>query len=295
MFKQLLLAQRQYRQISALGRRRHAYCQSGLFSASVGSLAHSRTASKRPLCIGRQSYSARLPHRQQQLQPPQRQRHDQSGGEGEGEGEGGSANKACWHCQQQNSPASLLCKNEKCAVIQAVGKGVNYYDVLLAGRPPSFEIDAAELRRNFLRSQQAVHPDSFSQRGQIERRLAEVQSSWINHAYATLKDPLHRAQYLLKLRGMEIGEADQIADPELLMEIMDTREEIEEATTDAQIAAIKARNDANIAAVTTGLASAFGSDALSRARQLTNRLQYLRRVAQAVHVWEPGKPVVISH
>ncbi|KAI7829978.1 hypothetical protein BX661DRAFT_142412 [Kickxella alabastrina] len=79
------------------------------------------------------------------------------------------------------------------------------------------------------------------------------------------------------------------------MEIMDTREEIEEATTDAQIAAIKARNDANIAAVTAGLASAFGSDALTRARQLTNRLQYLRRVAQAVHVWEPGKPVVISH
>ncbi|KAJ1734061.1 molecular chaperone [Coemansia sp. Benny D160-2] len=151
------------------------------------------------------------------------------------------------------------------------------------------------LRRNFLKIQQLVHPDSFSQMGDSERRLAEAQSSWVNHAYATLKDPLLRAFYMLELKGEAIGEEDQISDPELLMEIMELREEIEASKTDTQIAAIKERNDLKIANVTAKLSAAFGAEDYDSAKQLAHHLQYLHRVAQTIHNWEPGKPVIISH
>ncbi|KAJ2794124.1 molecular chaperone, partial [Coemansia guatemalensis] len=204
------------------------------------------------------------------------------------------ATKTCWNCQRETSQSGVLCDNDQCAAIQPVGKESTYYDVLAGGRA-TFDVDTAQLRRNFLRLQQAVHPDSFSQRQDIERKLAEAQSSWINHAYSTLKDPLLRAHYLLGLHGRGIDEEDMAADPELLMEVMELREEIEGAKTEPQIASLRQANDGRISNVVEELSRAFGTGALDSARQLTNKLQYLRRVAQAIQRWEPGKPVVIAH
>ncbi|KAJ2558957.1 molecular chaperone [Coemansia sp. RSA 1933] len=201
------------------------------------------------------------------------------------------------YCEKDLLVLCVLCDNPQCKIIQPVGKGVTYHDVLLDGgqHSTSFDVDVGQLRRNFLKLQQLVHPDSFSQMGDTERKLAEIQSSWVNHAYATLKDPLLRAFYILELNDKGIGEEDQITDPELLMEIMEFREEIEASETEKHIADIKERNDAKIDKVTNGIAAAFGAENYDSAKQLTHHLQYLRRVSQAIHSWEPGKPVIISH
>ncbi|KAJ2032310.1 molecular chaperone, partial [Coemansia sp. S2] len=169
-----------------------------------------------------------------------------------------------------------------------VGKGITYFDLLSDDGKPSFDVDTVGLRQRFLRLQQIVHPDSFSQKEDVERKLAEAQSSWINHAYATLKDPLWRARYLLKLQGREIDEKDQIADPELLMEIMESREEIEMAKTETQVADIRLRNEQKLAGVVDSLSQAFARGDLAQARDLTHHLQYLRRISQTVHSWEPS-------
>ncbi|KAJ2452751.1 molecular chaperone [Coemansia sp. RSA 2336] len=169
-----------------------------------------------------------------------------------------------------------------------------YFDVLL-GKDATFDVDIGQLRRKFLRLQQAVHPDSFSQREDTERRLAEAQSAWINHAYATLKDPLQRAHYLLELSGRAVREEDQATDPELLMEVMETREQIEAATSSEQIASLQRHNEAEIAAEIRELSQAFAVGDLDSAQRGANRLQYLRRAGQAIHAWEPGKRVVVPH
>lgn len=65
----------------------------------------------------------------------------------------------------------------------------------------------------------------------------------MNKAYHTLKDPLARAKYLLELQGVEVGESDSLEDPALLMEVMEIREELDEATTDDQVAQVKETND----------------------------------------------------
>jgi hypothetical protein len=61
------------------------------------------------------------------------------------------------------------------------------------------------------------------------RKTAEGLSHYISTAWAALKDPLPRAEYILKLHGIEITEEDQLDDPGLIWEIMEIREELENA------------------------------------------------------------------
>ncbi|KAJ2496665.1 molecular chaperone [Coemansia sp. RSA 1972] len=202
---------------------------------------------------------------------------------------GGSATRTCWKCQHETSQTSVLCENSSCSAIQPVSSTATYFDILL-GVPPTFTIDTSQLRRNFLRLQQAVHPDSVSQLSAIERQLAESQSSWINHAYSTLKDPLQRAHYMLELRGKAVREDDNVVDPELLSAIMDTREAIEAAGSEAEIAALREINDEEIEKTVRELEQAFDGDG-EEAQHLTRRLQYLKRADQTIQEWELGPPL----
>jgi len=60
--------------------------------------------------------------------------------------------------------------------------------------------------------------------------MAEGLSNYIGVAWSTLRDPLPRAEYILKLNGIEIAEEDQLDDFELISEILEIREELENAT-----------------------------------------------------------------
>lgn len=60
--------------------------------------------------------------------------------------------------------------------------------------------------------------------------MAEGLSNYIGGAWSTLRDPLPRAEYILKLNGIKIAEEDQLEDLELISEIMEVREELENAT-----------------------------------------------------------------
>lgn len=72
--------------------------------------------------------------------------------------------------------------------------------------------------------------------------MAQIQSSYLNKAYNTLKDPLARAQYMLALNGVEVAESESLEDPELLMEVMEIREQMEEAETEDDIKKLKQEN-----------------------------------------------------
>lgn len=70
-----------------------------------------------------------------------------------------------------------------------------------------------------------------------------MQSSVINKAYNTLKNPLTRAQYMLKEKGYQVNEGDSLSDPTLLMEVMEFREELEEVGSPKELEPLKERND----------------------------------------------------
>lgn len=54
---------------------------------------------------------------------------------------------------------------------------------------------------------------------------------------------MSRAQYILEQNGHQVNEGDSLDDPELLMEIMEFREELEEITTEKDLVPLKQRND----------------------------------------------------
>ncbi|KAG8967061.1 hypothetical protein FRC03_010809 [Tulasnella sp. 419] len=132
----------------------------------------------------------------------------------------------------------------KCSHIAPVSSEESYHALLDVPESPNpFVVDARTLRRNFLQAQRVCHPDAWSGKGQKEQAIAAAQSSLLNKAYQTLLNPVQRAQYLLSKRGEATQETDQVDNHELIMDVMDAREELEDANTEAEIETVRNRNE----------------------------------------------------
>jgi molecular chaperone HscB len=101
----------------------------------------------------------------------------------------------------------------------------DYFDLL--GLPRRFAVDLAELERGYLERSREVHPDRAG-RGSEEQSGAAGQAMELNQAYRALKRDLPRAEHLLALEGVTIGDNQPVA-PELLAEMLELREELAEA------------------------------------------------------------------
>jgi molecular chaperone HscB len=77
--------------------------------------------------------------------------------------------------------------------------------------PPHLTIDTAALEKSFYALSRRLHPDRFAARPAAEQEAALAESSRLNDAYRTLKDPIARTEYLLKLEGVELEEQSKCA------------------------------------------------------------------------------------
>ncbi|KAK9468688.1 hypothetical protein V1512DRAFT_257673 [Lipomyces arxii] len=171
-------------------------------------------------------------------------------------------------------------------------------DTLRDGPPPkgAFDLNARELRREFLRLQSKTHPDLA--RTEEDRVLYESASSELNKAYSTLVSPLSRALYLLDLGGHGISEETGRTMPQdltLLMEVYELLERIEEAETEEQVLDIKKEVENRIRETETAVASAFNSNSIIEARKATVVLKYWVNVRDALKEWEPGQEFRMVH
>jgi molecular chaperone HscB len=132
---------------------------------------------------------------------------------------------------------------------------------------------------------------------QNDKKRAEALSARINEAYKTLQTPLLRAQYLLTLRGIEVAEDEtaKVEDPELLMEVLDAREQIEEAQSEEDLLEMKNTNYARIRGSEEVLSQAFEEDNIELARSEAVKLRYWVNIKESIDDWEKGKPVVLQH
>lgn len=102
----------------------------------------------------------------------------------------------------------------------------NYY--ALFGLAPHFEIDVDVLSRHYRDIQSSIHPDRFVGSGDQEQRVAVQTAAFVNEAYHCLKNPLLRAEYLLRLKGHDLNsEARSHHDTAFLLEQMGLREQLE--------------------------------------------------------------------
>ncbi|ADW70683.1 Fe-S protein assembly co-chaperone HscB [Granulicella tundricola] len=77
--------------------------------------------------------------------------------------------------------------------------------------PRHLHLDTAALEKAFYAQSRKLHPDRFASRPAAEQEAALAESSRLNDAYRTLKDPILRTQYLLTLEGVELEEQSKAA------------------------------------------------------------------------------------
>jgi molecular chaperone HscB len=120
----------------------------------------------------------------------------------------------------------------------------NLFEVM--GIEPRYHLSQKALEERYLALSKELHPDRFAKSMPRERTLAVVHSTELNDAYRVLRDEIRRAEYLLKLEGIDVREErpslmkegeegedgaptrPQI-DPAFLMSVMELREALAEA------------------------------------------------------------------
>src|SRR5271167_3996830 len=144
--------------------------------------------------------------------------------------------QSCWSCGTMR--AVHFC--QACGKVQPPAP-VDYFAFF--GLPRKLNLDITTLDKDFYELSRKLHPDLNAQAGTQEREWSLQQSSLLNDAHRTLKDPIKRTQYLLKLEGVELEEQSksateqartsgqakkQIVPPDLLEEVFELNMQLEE-------------------------------------------------------------------
>ncbi len=132
---------------------------------------------------------------------------------------------------------------EVCGKVQPPAT-VDYFAYFRLSR--RLDLDVSALEKDFYELSRKLHPDLNARSGSKEQEWSLQQSSRLNDAYRTLKDPIKRTQYLLKLEGVELEEQSkaatdqarstgqlkqQIVPPDLLEEVFELNMQLEELRT----------------------------------------------------------------
>jgi molecular chaperone HscB len=185
----------------------------------------------------------------------------------------------CPHCGAPVAAADPICP--ACGKLQPpppAGAGSDKFATL--GFDPSFD-EPDGLDERFRALSRKLHPDRFARATAQERRYSLEQTTRLNEAYKTLKDPVRRAEHLLQLRGIK---GDPRMSPEFLEQTMDDREKLLEAKLsgqplDALAAGVREKRDQTLREVRHLVEN--GGD-LSHAAELLARMRYYARYLDEV-------------
>ncbi len=153
--------------------------------------------------------------------------------------------------------------------------------------PVGYGVDLAMLERAFRDVQREVHPDRYAQASETEQRLAAQWATQVNEAYRTLKSPLARARYILKLNGIDTKEETNTAMPRaFLMQQMEWREAVAEAKAARNVSTLETLNGQRkgeekvlIAQLAHQLAYA---GTMSAASETVRKLRFLEKLGEEI-------------
>jgi len=157
------------------------------------------------------------------------------------------------------------------------------------GLEPRLTLDVNDLQDRFYRLSREFHPDRFTRRPVEEQRQALERTSLLNDGLRVLKDPVRRAEYVLKNHGFDIGEQrTKDVPPELLEEVFELNMALEESDKD-QLEAFHTKFAAmlsDIGSELTGLFARYDEaqsrDELARIRAILNRRRYIENLVQKI-------------
>lgn len=105
---------------------------------------------------------------------------------------------ACRSCAAPLTGLPAFCPS--CGKVQPP-ECTDYFSILQL--PRRLEIDLPALEAKFYRYSRKLHPDLYARAPEQEQQWSTAQASLLNDAYRTLKDPLERTKYLLRLEGAQ--------------------------------------------------------------------------------------------
>lgn len=132
----------------------------------------------------------------------------------------------CKHCGTGAPVDVHFCP--RCDKILTLGRHGDYFAFF--GLTRGLSIDLKDLEQRFRRLSRQFHPDFYGNATTTERLASLERSAYLNDAYRTLRDPVARLEYLLKLEGYapkESREASAQVPPGLLEEVFELNEELE--------------------------------------------------------------------
>src|SRR3954462_8239492 len=136
------------------------------------------------------------------------------------------AGATCWSCGAARAPGDALCPS--CGKAQPPPPGIAPDKFAVLGLPRRYDLDSTTLDEQFRALSRKLHPDRFARASPKERRFSLEQTTPVNDAYRTLRDPARRAEHLLELRGVR-PVSDTAMPEEFLEEAMADREKLLEA------------------------------------------------------------------
>lgn len=135
----------------------------------------------------------------------------------------------CWECRTpltgEESPLPHFCS--QCGKVQPLPAQADYFSFF--GLPRKLGLDEEQLERQFHQLSWQLHPDRFHQASGYEQELSLERTALLNDAYRTLREPVARVEYLLRLEEVrKEGDVKQRAPADLLEEVFELNEYLEE-------------------------------------------------------------------
>ena len=161
----------------------------------------------------------------------------------------------------------------------------NYFE--LFGLPARYRVEPGLLDAAYRKLQSEVHPDRFARGSDADRRLALQSSAHVNEAYHALKHPVQRAQYLLRINGVEsAGETDTQLPMEFLERQLERREDASDALAAGDLRTLSSLREAvraDAKELEDDLARALeAKDDYASARPLVRELTFLHKLAEDI-------------
>jgi molecular chaperone HscB len=133
----------------------------------------------------------------------------------------------CWRCGHDSAAVeeatSLFCTY--CNTLQAPTP--DYFRFF--GLPRKLSLDAEGLQRKFYDLSRLLHPDRYTRRPERERNYSLEATAILNDGYRVLRDPVRRAEYVLREAGFEPGaQRNKDVPPELLEEVFELNMALDE-------------------------------------------------------------------
>lgn len=132
------------------------------------------------------------------------------------------ARSMCWHCQSEVT-GEYLCG--QCVKVQPLSKELDYFACFQL--PRHLNVDEQQLERTFYELSRTFHPDFYSTKDDTEQTISLGNSAFLNTAYRTLKDPIQRAEYLIRLEAGAVKDIRSNPPGDLFEEILELQEDVE--------------------------------------------------------------------